>query len=182
MRILTCDPHAEVRGLALLAFVNNLNADEIRPTLERHGIGEVDPDRWYPMQNWLNVLNDLSHQDNHSSNLVAVGLAVANQPILPPELDASAALHQVLLNWNNSYQSLHRGADVGYHHIEKVSETHYRATSTALYPDDFFYGVAYGFARRFLPPDVDFSVAFDDDTPNLDDGGENTVINIKWGT
>ena len=91
-------------------------------------------------------------------------------------------LEEVLLRWNDMYQSLHRGADIGGIVIEKIGDTHYKTTHTVIYPDDLSYGVLYGYARRFLPPGTRFMVYYDEEVIPRDQGGQDgyTIIYISW--
>lgn len=57
-------PDIRVSGQTMIAFVECSNQSDIRDILERHGLGEIDPNRWYSQQKWLNVLlalNDYYH-------------------------------------------------------------------------------------------------------------------------
>jgi hypothetical protein len=42
------------------------------------------------------------------------------------------------------------------------------------------YGMAYGMAKRWLPRGTHFSVRYDPNIPNMDNGGEVTIIHVKW--
>jgi hypothetical protein len=46
-------------------------------------------------------------------------------------------------------------------------------------PDDLEYGILYGFAKRFLAG-TQFTVWYDEDLPRMDQGGDQTVIHVKW--
>src|SRR4051812_38063503 len=60
MRTLTCDPRIEIRGADVLSIVNNLQAEEIAPFLEKYGLSHIDPNQWYPAINWLSCMNELA--------------------------------------------------------------------------------------------------------------------------
>jgi hypothetical protein len=180
MRHLTCDPSVEVLGVNVLGIADNMRADEISPFLEKHGLLNVQPMEWYPCQQWLNAMNDLAEHTNLMSNLVAIGLKVAENVVLPPDL-ANASLTQMLELWNDIYQMQHRGGDIGQVITEKIGDKHYKTTHVHLYPDDLTYGVGYGFARRFLPTGTQFTVSYDEVVPRMDQGGTETIIYVKWG-
>jgi len=40
-------PAAEVLGVALLSFTQNLLAEDMRPLLQKHQLGNPVPDQWY---------------------------------------------------------------------------------------------------------------------------------------
>lgn len=177
MRKLGCDPEIETIGFNMLALINNVNASDIRPLLEKHNLVDIDPDTWYPAQKWMAVFNEMGSQSGGMFNFVAVGMSVAEKLPIPPEM---STLEAVLENWNALYQMQHRGGDIGYVDFEKRSDKHYVTIHNHLYPDDFNYGLAYGFAKRFSPAGTHFTVKYDDHEPRLDEGGERTLIHVTW--
>jgi hypothetical protein len=179
MRILTCDPKLELLGLNLRAFIDNLQADEINPVLIKYGLTDVEPMKWYSAAQWLNALNDLQNDTNMTSNLVAIGMEIGRTSPVPP--GSTPTLADVLTMWNDVlYQPLFRNGDPGSVSCEKVSDTHYVSIHRHIWPDDFSYGITYGFARRFLPPKTGFRVFYDPDFPRMDDGGTSTRIHVDW--
>lgn len=180
MRVLRCPADSEVIGQAVTAFVDNMQSDIIKPILEKYGLAEVDPTQWYKTQLWLDVLNELGHQHSSMANFVAIGMSIAHTIVMPPELE-HASLEQILMLWNDLYHLQHRGqSEIGYVLCEKVSDTHMKCIQKHIYPDDFTYGIAYGFARRFLPRGMNFVVEYDKATKRMDEGGEKTIIHVKW--
>lgn len=177
MRTLTCDPKLEVYGQNLRAWIDNVQGYEVMPILEKHNLTNINPDQWYPTHQWLDVLNDLRDQGNLMSNLVAIGLQIGTTIPLPDNL----TLPQVLMAWDDAYQHLHRYGDAGSIRCEKVNDKHYKTTHTDLYPDDFTYGLAYGYARRLLPRGTSFKIYYEPDTPRRDDGNApSTILHITW--
>ncbi|MGB1288200.1 MAG: hypothetical protein ACPG7F_16805 [Aggregatilineales bacterium] len=180
MRIYTVAPEVEVNGQSMLAFINNVQQHDIQPLLEAHNLTEVDADVWYPLQNWLDVLNDLNKRSNTTFNFVAVGLGIAKYTFLPPEVE-KMPFADVMANINGIYQGNHRGGYSGEIQYEKVNDTHIIFTLIdCVYPDDLEYGVAYGFAKRLLPLGKPFEVTYDENVERLDRGGDLTVIHVKW--
>ncbi len=179
MRHLTCDPKTEVIGQTVLSFIDNVQADEIRPYLAKHGLADIKPDVWYPCHLWLDVMNDLAKETNLSSNLVAIGMGVVDKMLVPPEME-KLTVGDILMGWNDLYHLQHRNGEIGYVKTEKVSDTHYKTIHLHLYPDDFTYGIAYGMAKRWLPKGTRFTVKYDPDVPALDKGGNLTIIHVSW--
>lgn len=172
------DPHTEVIGQNVLSFVQNVNANVIRPVLDSHGLSHIEPDKWYPLQRWRNVLSDLAGESNAMFNMVAVGMAISETAVLPPGAE-QLSLEQILFAINDIYQLQHHG-QVGSVRTEKISDKHLKLTVCVPYPDDLEYGTTYGFARRFLPKGTLFTVEYDQDLPRHDQGGDSTVIHITW--
>jgi hypothetical protein len=179
MREFKCDPNAEIIGQNVLAFVQNLRAEEVQPFLKKHGLENVDPEKWYPLQDWLNVLNDIQREGEAMSDFVGIGMAIAETAPLPPETEGMN-LEQFFGLLNPSYQMQHRSGDVGKIESEKVGDKHIKVTVDVPYPDDLEYGTAYGFAKRFLPKGTRFVVKYDEKQTRKDHGGENTIIHVTW--
>lgn len=180
MRKFSCPPNVELLGQNITAFVDNLQAGEMLPIMQKHGIVGLDPEKWYPASMWMDALNELVQHPNVVSNLVAIGMEVGRIVPVPPHL-TNPTLPDILEAWNGMYQYIHRNGDVGQIVCTKLSDKHYTLTFTDLYPDDMSYGILYAYGRRFLPDDVGFSVYYDPDLPQRDeDGGDKTVLHIEW--
>lgn len=181
MRKLNCPPNAEVLGQNFRAFTDNLESQTTRPIMEKYGIPNPAPDQWYPLSMLLGVLNELARKPEVSAGLVAIGLKIGEIVPMPPGRP-NPTLEQVLRGWNGIYQMLHRNGDVGTIAVEKVGPQHFKLTFTDVYPDDFSYGIIYGYGRRFLPLGTQFTVYYDPNVTPRDRGGDGntTVIHITW--
>lgn len=180
MRTLTCDPNVEVRGEVMLSLLQNIQAKAIEEYVQRYGLTDVQEGYWYPIQPFLDLLNDLAANVNQTTNFVAIGMSVAATSVMPAEL-GQPSFEELVLHWDDHYQGNHRKGDIGYKTAEKLGDKHYKVTlHGGLYPDDFEYGVLYGFAQRFLPQGTDFIVEYDEDVQPLDSGGEKTVFIVEW--
>ena len=181
MRELTCSPDAEVIGTLVYTYTDNLQAEEIRPVIEKYGLVDVDRFGWYSLSNLLKVLNELSHNANVMSNMVAIGMKIGADIPMPPGME-NPTLPEVLMVWNDLYQAVHRNADVGKVVIEKVTDTHYKTIHSNPYPDDMTYGIMYAYGQRFLPRGSGFTVYYDEDEPARDHGGtsDSTIVHITW--
>ncbi|HVO71312.1 MAG TPA: hypothetical protein VMT24_14780 [Aggregatilineaceae bacterium] len=180
MRKLMGPPGGEVIGVNIRAFADNLQAFQTRPVMQKYGLVDVQPDQWYPLQPLLDGLNELSQCPGMSANLVAIGMEIGMITPVAPHIQ-NPTLWDVLVNWNDIYQMIHRNGDVGCIACEIVDDKHYKTIHTCLYPDDFNYGIVYGYGRRFLPPGTDFTVFYDPDMKPRDQGGTDaTVIHVTW--
>ncbi|GIK64777.1 MAG: hypothetical protein BroJett018_25710 [Chloroflexota bacterium] len=182
MRKLTCSPDAEVIGLLLNSYVDNMMGEETAPVFKQNGLVGLDPHGWHPLIAMMNALNELAALPSVSLNLTAIGMRIGETVPMPPELGEHPTLEQVLGVWDGAYQFLHRGADVGKIWIEKVGNTHFKTFHSVVYPDDMSYGVLYGYGRRFLPRGTHFTVHYDEKIPARDYGGtaDYTLIHIEW--
>ncbi len=180
MRKLTCPLTVETIGVNLKAFSENLQSDETKPVMQKYGLLDTLPYEWYSGHTLLEALNELIAQPNFTFNFVAIGMEIGKICPLPPELK-DPSIGQVLMVWNDIYQGIHRNGDVGLIRCEAVGSKHYRAVLTDVYPDDFSYGILYGFARRFLPTGTHFKVFYDKEITPRDQGSNGpTIIHLTW--
>ena len=177
------DSAAEAKGYAMLGFVQCIRGEEIKPYLKKHGLSNVDPEGWYPIQKWLDVLSDLAEERPGEAmfDFVAVGMKIMEVAQFPPQLD-SMPFEQVFIALADDYRTAQHRGNVGEIVNELVEEGHMKGTIRTPYPDDYWYGLFYGTARRFLPPGTHFIVKYDEDTPRRDEGGDVTIIHITWET
>ncbi len=173
----TCDPQTELMGRTALSLIENIQHQDIKPILRKHNLDSINPDTWYKMQDVLNVLSDISDGDNAMSNFVSIGISAAELSVLPPEME-KMSLAEILMAYGKIYNIRHRGGDAGEISVEQVSNNHFKITMKIPYPDDVFYGVMYGYARRFRPAGAHFVVQYDETAKRRDDGGEYTIVHI----
>ncbi|MBE2270436.1 MAG: hypothetical protein IAE80_19525 [Anaerolinea sp.] len=175
------DPQLEVIGSSILGIVQNIQQDEIRPFILKHRLHEVDPETWYPLTSFLGVLNEIGEAPGGMSNLVAVGMAQIDSLAqdLPPEMKGAPLITFFHL-WDTLYHQIHRNGEIGSVKAEQVSPRHIRTVHDHFYPDDLSYGVAYGLTKHFLIPKSHFIVSYDPHTKRMDEGGDLTIIDIKW--
>jgi hypothetical protein len=182
MRHLTAPADLELLGAMTTVFVNNLQGMETAPVFQKYGLVNLDPQQWYPAYKFMDAMNELAVHGNISSNMLAIGMEVGKITPLPPEM-SNPTLGEVLMMWNDLYHAVHRGhkGNIGKIVCEKVSDSHYTTSHTDLYPDDFSYGIVYGFARRFLPHGSRFRVYYENEAKRRDLGtADITVIHVQW--
>lgn len=172
-------PNGEVLGISMLSLPVCIGADEIMPIFERHGIAQIDPDRWYSQQIILNVYKDIVEgRTNVSDNLVSIGVKSTETMALPPEINSVEA---VLGTLSGSYSIYHRntwpgeGTEVRY-----LGEGHAQSILNVPYPNDIFYGYYWGLMRRYVPKGMKFRITYLDskDVPSDISG---TVCDFRWG-
>lgn len=170
---------SQVIGHSILSMVECVRADIMKPLLEKCGLETIDPERWYPLQSWLNVFNELEAGGmTKIESFVSVGMTIVETAVLPPEFDR-LSFDRIIEMIDYAYKMNNRGTEIGEYKGETVSPRHVRVTITAPYPDDYNYGILYGFARRYLGRGH-FTVFYDDTLPRREEGGKNTVIHVVW--
>ena len=171
----------EIPGQIMVDFKNAVGADEIIPYFEKHGITTIDPTIWYPMQPLLDVYNDMAESKGDIMfDFVAIGIKTAEQGIFPPEF-ASLPLIAILQGVPIVFKMNNRGTDIGSVDLEVIDDHHVKFTLRLCQPDDIWYGVFYGYVKRFSPPGTPFKLYYDNDVPRRDLGGEYTILHITWG-
>jgi len=180
LRKVTCDPKLEISGQTITAYLDNLQSHSSREVFEAHGIKDIDPKKWYPLQPLLDVLYELGTQANSTENILAIGLAIATAAPDAEETE-NVPLSAVLEHWHDHMYASVRNGDAGSIKAEKVSETSYRMVMDTVWPDDLQYGLAYGFARTRLPKGTSFIVRYEDEQHRKDNGeADQTVILVEW--
>jgi hypothetical protein len=171
-------PQAEVIGQTVLAFAQNLEADTIAPLLPKYGLDNIDPEKWYPHQAWMNILKELSEMPDGATGLVAFGRKVVETAMMPPEIDtipkmleALHAIHHLNLR--------HVPEEEGYS-LEKLGEKHYIVYQNTPNPDDAIYGFLWGLAARFKAPGEQFVVRKIENTKPEQYSG--SAFEVKWGS
>ncbi len=178
MHYKTFGPDAEVFGAAMLAFVQSINFENFSAILQKHGLTQIEPNRWYPQQIWLDVFSDITNNPNATSNMVSIGMKVIETA--PLDMMEGVSFTDMMLGFSTSYTGSNRGADIGSIEAQVLGDKHILMVDKTPYPDDFVYGAYYAMARKFLPPNTKFVVKFDDDTPRREQGGEATLVHITW--
>ena len=112
-------------------------------------------------------------------DFVSIGIKEAEQAIVPPQFQ-TMSLKDLLVNMEQVFHLNNRGSDYGYCKTDVVADKHIKVILRAVTPDDVWYGIFYGFVRRFAPKGTRFTVQYDPDLPRRENGGEATIIHIKW--
>ncbi len=172
-------PDAEVLGGAIHGFIDAINRESIWPHLEKLGMTDIDPAAWYPKRMYVDLWNSiLAAGGSAMYDFVSIGMTIA-QRAWPPELDGQP-FETILAGWGDAFDTVNRGSDRGYIRTEKIGHNHYAIVHCTPDPDDLNYGVVYGVCKRFLPEGTHFSVRYAEDVTRRDQGGEETIIHIKW--
>lgn len=179
-RYTSFEPNVELNGKSALAFLTNLMHDDMAPILAKHGLAQISPDEWYPIQSVLNLLSEIADHLDSTSSFVSIGIAAANQGIaaLPPAIQ-NMPLADFFVQYEKIYQTRHRGGDSGYMLVEQPNEHHIVIHACNPYPDDLNYGVIYGYTRHFLnKAGKGFVLRYDESLPRREDGAHETVLHI----
>lgn len=167
------DPHVEVLGRVLLSWLHGTEG-EIAGALAAHGIEDVQPDRWYPLQDALDALKEFGQ----SANLVSMGQHIIEHAIFPE--DQMTDLVTALTAIDQAYHMNHRNGEIGSYRAEVIGDQHITIVAENPYPSDFDYGLIWAIATRFLPPRSDLVLELDLSAPTRQQGADSCTYHITW--
>jgi hypothetical protein len=173
-------PDHEFPGQLLIDLANAIGSEDIMPYFEKHGMTNIDPKAWYPMQKLIDIYNEMQEAKSGTMfDFVSIGMKEAEQAIIPPQLQ-SLPLLSVLQSVGEVFKLNNRGTDPGEIKCEIVADKHVKMILRVTTPDDLWYGILYGYVRRFVPKGGHFTVFYDKDIPRRDEGNDVTIIHITW--
>jgi hypothetical protein len=176
MKIEPLGPDAEILGGAITGLIDAINRDAIIPHLEKLDMMNIQNDKWYPKQQYIDLWNSIIESGSSSQDFVGVGMTIA-ATAWPPEADRQS-FDELIDSWEAAFDAVNRGKDRGYVHANKNPDGTYTVRCRTPDPDNLHYGIVYGFCQRFLPDDKDYTVKFDPDVTPRERGGDETVIQI----
>lgn len=143
------DPAAEINGdsirVVLASFPNREQAHQL---LQSHGLpAEPQPDAWYPLRAWLDVLADLETTCGEQA-VYDAGRQVIDYSVWPPNL---LTLHEALRALDAAYRANVRGGDLGHYRIEGKGLREIRVECLTPNPPAFEHGIISGLVTRFRP-------------------------------
>ena len=177
-------PGVRVSGRMVLAFTECVSYRDISPYLSRHGflgrhgLQSLDPDKWYYLQDWLNVMSEMVEREDESSALcdfmgIGRGMAVTLGLL---EKVAYYPLFETIHTIAYLFTELHQGGDAGKITAKRISHDYIQVVSGIPYPDDLLFGLLTEIAERYDARR--YPVQFNTDTPRRDEGGEVTIYDI----
>ncbi len=171
------DPNVKVRGKILLAYIAALG-ESARPLLEKHGFASVQPDAWYLLQSILDVFKEIYEKDFTAMlDLVHIGMEVPKHVLWPPEIQT---IEDALFSIDEAYHMNHKDGEIGTYRTSQAKRREFQIFCENPYPCDFDYGLLYGIARRYLPPDGHLIVEHDPDAPCRKHGEDSCTYSVRW--
>jgi hypothetical protein len=145
----------QVLGSSVKAFIAGVSGNA-GPMLAKYGFdGEIDEQAWYSQEKYAAMMTELA-DSSFITDMVSIGLQISRHVPLPPQINS---VESILALLNDAYHMNHRQLPPGegweYRQIDH--KTHY-VISRNPYPENFSYGVVYGFVERFAPKGSHFSV------------------------
>lgn len=167
---------AQSLGEPLISTLNALG-DSVKPIMKKHGLTDIQPDGYYPMQSYLNVLKEVLESDaNASSQLVAIGRTAMLEATMPPEIDT---LEKALGTLEPVYRIHHKVNQPGWDVVPQNDGSIHLIDYTPM-PPDLSYGVAYGLVERYANGQR-FSVRYKDLKERNNPDAESVTFILKIG-
>ena len=139
------DPKVEINGKTVMSALDAVwNKKVALEILARHGIQNIKPNSWYPMQSFLNVLREISGEFG-DRELLAVGRKIPFWADFPKIKN----LHDGLSKIDIAYHNNHRGGEIGHYRYTKLAENKGRMICDNPYPCRFDQGIFHGLAENF---------------------------------
>ena len=174
-------PDHEFLGRTVLNLQTALGTGRVQDIFVKHGLGEVDPDAWYPAQLWFDAINEIADDQSSTMDFVGLGMKSVENAVVPAETPA-IPVSTFLEGSARTYPLHNRGTDIGSVQGVVVNDHHVKMVLRMPHPDDFWYGVYYSFISQLLSERTSFIVYYDQEIPRRDQGGEVTIIHIEWDT
>lgn len=161
MEFVCPDPNATVRAANVKA---TLDAFALLPALGRRivarhrlDVEDMRPDRWLPVQRWLDALRDVQREVG-TGVVREVGARIVENADFPP---AFADAEAVLLALDQIYHLNHRG-EVGHYRVAREGDGTIVVRCETPYPRHFEWGLVDGICRNKRVGSQAYTVVFVD--------------------
>jgi hypothetical protein len=171
----------QVNGQTVLSVVNALSAgqDSRSKILEKYGISNPQPEKWYSQEKWLEAFQEISDKVGQNT-LFAIGKAIPENAKFPPEIDN---LEKALSAIDMAYHMNHTKGDIGYYKLTSFNSATRIATMECKnpYPSEFDRGIITTMLRKFKPKDsLKNDVVLDLSKPSRLKGDDSCTYKITW--
>lgn len=170
-------PGVEVSGAIMSAIFNHYRRDDVLASLQAHGLDYFDPDQWYAVDQFINLLAEWSHMPAFSTNLVSVGMAMIYHIDLPDAIERLSDFDK-MLKLGDLHIAQHRNGDVGSYTVKAVSPRMISYRQNTVWPDDLIYGYIYGAAQRYIGHTSFFTLRYAENHQRQDMGGKSTILEL----
>lgn len=146
-------PHMEVLGRSVMCTVSALEMVRERATrmLAEKGLSPLRPDRWFPLDPLLQVLQDIQEQIGPST-VRSIGRKLPEMASFPAD---PGTLEEGLRAIDVAYRKEHRGTgNIGAYRFELVGRRAGQLVSDTPYPCDLDLGIIEAISDRCRPRDA----------------------------
>ena len=149
-------PGVEVNGQTVLSVVEGMPMVKklAREILENNGLVNVQPERWYSQQGWLDSFKAIASRVG-AATLYQIGTKIPENAIFPLDIDS---LEKALASIDIAYHLNHRGGEIGHYNLKSFGTTEAVMTCHNPYPCDFDRGIISSMTQRFVGTGSTYSV------------------------
>jgi hypothetical protein len=170
------DTKVEVSGVSMLSVISAMG-ERVKPALEKHGMGNLDAEKWYPIQPYLDFYREISENRGYSIDLMKIGMMVPEKATFPPDM---VTIQDAFTKLDEAYHLNHRGGDFGHYYASIVSPRQIDVIAHNPFPCDLDYGIVQGLARRFRPAGATVIVYHDAMKQCRKRGADRCTYHITW--
>lgn len=159
-------------GMAGVKFI----ADKV---LVKHGLGDVKPDGWYPVESQLATLDEIVAKVGPFT-LRSIGKEVPTHLTFPPDINT---IEKALASIEVAYRMNHRGgagADLGRYVYKTLGERKGQLVCANPYPCDLDLGITEALADRFRPKQSLWVKVVHDPAGCRKTGSSSCTYTVEW--
>ena len=144
------DPNVEVLGANIFSVIEGMGVFKMTALeiLESCGIKDLDPQKWYNSQNWLDAFK-IIYERLGDATLKFIGTKIPEVTKLPPQINSIEAFLPML---DMAFYMNHKGGDIGHYKFEETGNKEGFLTVDNPYPCAFDHGLIQGFLEKFREP------------------------------
>ena len=170
----------KVSGAPILGVVTALSTgEETRlQILKKHGIVDIKPDNWYPLQLWLSAFKEIATSIG-THTLFMIGKESVFKAKWPPIDNLETALNVI----DQAYKMNNIGGDVGEYVLKEFDGKNKSAVlyCRTPYPSEFDRGLLTAIVRKFRPAgSFKSDVILDTTKETRTKGAESCTFKILW--
>jgi hypothetical protein len=145
--------------------------------LEQNGIHNPQPGKWYLMQSWLQVFEDIEDQFG-ANTIYFIGLQVVHHSVYPSNIQD---IYHAIRSLDIAYRTNVRGQNMGYYRIIDQGTNFIQLECYNPNPCLFDKGIITGVARKFKPASAaSVSVELNNSAPQRVSGNVTNTYLINW--
>jgi hypothetical protein len=173
------DNQTQISGRFILSAVEALGP-EVSIILQRHGLLNIQTDKWYPQQAWLDALMEMMmSRGNHTAalDLFRVGIRVAENIELPGHI---RRVDDLVNDANWVFENHYRNGTPGSVTASFTGPQRVRVVVRSPHPGDFLMGMIYGMAKRLVHGGGDFAVREDKEVRASIQEDDIHIFELTW--
>jgi hypothetical protein len=145
--LISFDPNVEVLGRVVLAYLNSfINKELAMRLIAEHGIRDINPDKWYPLQDLFDGFKEISNKLGTGA-FFRVGEKIPENAKFPEHKD----IFEAFTILDQAYHMNHRGGEIGHYILKEKGENHIIVEANNPYPCELDKGLCLALALRYKP-------------------------------